>query len=858
MLSSWLTAQAAEPVFSGPRRRLDDLRRWRSIGPILPLLVLVLGLMLGGNSSAQSTFANFESPQAHSIAISKTGDRLFALNTPANSLWVYSLEDPANPVKIAEIPVGLEPVSMAVRSEKEVYVVNHLSDTVSVVDIDRQVVMDTVIVGKRPGDIVLELDPDGDLMKTAYVTSMAERSVWVVFIAGLEKRDLFGGGLPGSAGASRVEGHEPRTLLTSSDGEKLWVATYRSGNRTTVVPHQIAPQPPAPTNPALPPAPPQGIIVDADDPAWKDRLNVQLADTDLIQYYATPPLPVYRSLGTVLFNMAENPADGSLWIANTEARNRVRFEPELKGHVVDHRLTIIPQNLGPPITKMVVGKMVTVREELNEPPEIMDLNPGLDYERLPNPEALQTALAQPTDIVFDPQRDRAYVAAFGTDRIGVIQPSTREVVSRIDLGTPGAATEPRTKRGPRALAIHPQGSHLYVLNRLSNSVTTVDLQQQQVASETEMTDPTPVAIREGRGYLFDAKLSGNGTVSCASCHIDGDRDGLAWDLGDPGGQMFNNGSAMPAHPMKGPLLTQTLKGLAGERIFHWRADRPGLKSFNSTFANLLGGQELEEDDLDTFVEYLSSIRFAPNTPPSQWVDPESRKAKRQVKRVKLGEQIFKNRLAIGREEKNSFRCIDCHKNPSGSGGSGFTGLIGQSTKVAQLRGLQQRTVFTEGGSRVNGFGYGADGSQASLVDFLADSHRFDRISDEEKIALQEYLFTFPTETPVVVGMNRTIRFANFDDREIRQDLQKMIEGAKLGHCQLVLNGWLGGKKVHRVFDPVDDVFQSVDQAERATDGIAQQEFELATPQTLTLEQILDTISQDEEDDVVSFLALPWN
>ncbi|MDG2184086.1 MAG: beta-propeller fold lactonase family protein [Mariniblastus sp.] len=840
MLSSWLTAQAAEPVFSGPRRRLDDLRRWRSIGPILPLVVLILlSLLWVGNSFAQSTFANFESPQAHSIAISKTGDRLFALNTPANSLLVYSLKDPANPVKIAEIPVGLGPVSMAVRSEKEVYVVNHLSDTVSVVDIDRKVVMGTVIVGKRPGDIVLVEDVPGrgEEPEFAYVTSMAERAVWFFYLFDLEDREP-----PDLVEIIPIEGHEPRTLLVSSDGKKVWVATYRSGNRTTVVPHQIAPQPPAPTNPALPPAPPQGIIVDATDPAWTDSIKVELADADLFEIGESDGSLSYRSLGTVLFNLAENPADGSLWIANTEARNRVRFEPELKGHAVDNRLTIIPQNLGPPISKMVVGKMVTVRDELNEPPLFVDLNPGLDYERLPNPEALQTALAQPTDIVFDPQRDRAYVAAFGTDRIGVMQPSTREVVSRIDLGTPGAATEPRTKRGPRAMAIHPQGSHLYVLNRLSNSVTTVDLQQQQVASETEMTDPTPVAIREGRGYLFDAKLSGNGTVSCASCHIDGDRDGLAWDLGDPGGQMFNNGSAMPAHPMKGPLLTQTLKGLAGERIFHWRADRPGLESFNSTFANLLGGQELEEDDLETFVEYLSSIRFAPNTPPNQWVDPESRKAKRQVKRVKLGEQIFKNRLAMGREEKNRFRCIDCHKNPSGSGGSGFTGLIGQSTKVAQLRGLQQRTVFTEGGSRVNGFGYGADGSQASLVDFLADSHRFDRISDEEKIALQEYLFTFPTETPVVVGMNRTIRFANFDDREIRPDLQKMIEGARLGHCQLILTGLLNGKRVRLTFNPTDEVFQSVDQAD----------------QPMTLDEILDTISQDEEDDVVSFLALPWN
>ena len=126
-----------------------------------------------------------------------------------------------------------------------------------------------------------------------------------------------------------------------------------------------------------------------------------------------------------------------------------------------------------------------------------------------------------------------------------------------------------------------------------------------------MTDPTPDYIREGRGYLYDAKLSDDGTVSCASCHIDGDRDGLAWDLGDPGGELFNNGSANPLHPMKGALMTQTLRGLSGERIFHWRADRPGLTSFNGT-PNLMGGEKLSEEDVQLFADYMQSIRFGSN------------------------------------------------------------------------------------------------------------------------------------------------------------------------------------------------------------------------------------------------------
>ena len=63
---------------------------------------------------------------------------------------------------------------------------------------------------------------------------------------------------------------------------------------------------------------------------------------------------------------------------------------------------------------------------------------------------------------------------------------------------------------------------------------------------------------------------------------------------------------------RGPLLTQTLQGMKGERIFHWRADRPGLASFNPTFDGLMGGSQLSAADMATFVAFMSDIPFMPN------------------------------------------------------------------------------------------------------------------------------------------------------------------------------------------------------------------------------------------------------
>ena len=88
------------------------------------VLLLVFGVLANAGLAQTPSFVNFESPQAHSIAISQSGEQLFAVNTPGSSLAVYSVKERANPKLKREIPVGLEPVSVAQRSEGEVWVVN--------------------------------------------------------------------------------------------------------------------------------------------------------------------------------------------------------------------------------------------------------------------------------------------------------------------------------------------------------------------------------------------------------------------------------------------------------------------------------------------------------------------------------------------------------------------------------------------------------------------------------------------------------------------------------------------------------------------------------------------------------------
>jgi len=75
-------------------------------------------------------YRNFEGPQVHPLAITPDGTRLLAVNTPNGTLSVFHLTGRSLTL-IAEIPVGIEPVSVAARNDREVWVANWLSDSVS-------------------------------------------------------------------------------------------------------------------------------------------------------------------------------------------------------------------------------------------------------------------------------------------------------------------------------------------------------------------------------------------------------------------------------------------------------------------------------------------------------------------------------------------------------------------------------------------------------------------------------------------------------------------------------------------------------------------------------------------------------
>ncbi|MHA3772830.1 hypothetical protein ACXR0O_14955 [Verrucomicrobiota bacterium sgz303538] len=738
--------------------------------------MIVVSWMLLSGVAAAAGYTHFEARQTHPIALSPDGTRLFALNSTDGRLSVFDITTTGNPkpVLIAEIPVGVEPVSVRPRTNDEVWVVNEVSDSVSIVSISRGVVIDTLRASDEPADVVFA---NGK----AFV-SCARNNMVRVFDATTRAQ----------LATIPLQGLYPRALVANAAGTRIYAAFQLSGNRTTVLPASKAPAPPSPTNPSLPPAPQTGLIVAASD----TRIKYSVIDNDIAEIDTANHgvLRYFTNVGTNLFDIALRPSGTELWVPNTEARNLVRFEPVLRGHAVDNRVSRITLSSGS-VTSF-------------------DLHPSLDYSALPNPSAQAIALAQPSAVIFNPTGTEMWVAAFGSDRVAKLSTSGA-VLTRVDVRIPpsgGGDNGARRMRGPRGLTLDVTHSRLYVLNKLSNTISVIDTAADAVVAEvpTGSYDPMPVSVKEGRGFLFDARLSGNGTMSCATCHLDADRDGIAWDLGDPGGQMstvmgLNNAVHDPTpierqmHPMKGPMVTQTVRGIAGGTPLHWRGDRARAQDFNPAFASLLGGSQLATADIDAMAEYLDTIVHHPN--PNRNIDntlPAS---------FAGGNPIF------GRQKflKHDNHCTFCHADPRGTDNNiDDRRLVGSNDNLKNppLQTTYQRNFFnpTTGATSLSGFGMNHDGTGSVLP--TVHFYELDLLAGTDFADVAAFVLCFDSGTFPAVGYSRTVNSGSSTLATVANDISLLEGQAVLGRNALVVQGVIGGATRSFHYDAVTRRYRS--------------------------------------------------
>jgi YVTN family beta-propeller protein len=95
------------------------------------------------------------------------------LTTPDNRFELLAVVA-GSLIPLSSVPVGMEPVSVVTRSNTELWVVNHLSDSVSIVDLSSTPfrVTRTLLVGEEPQDIVFARTEDGgQAVECAFITT---------------------------------------------------------------------------------------------------------------------------------------------------------------------------------------------------------------------------------------------------------------------------------------------------------------------------------------------------------------------------------------------------------------------------------------------------------------------------------------------------------------------------------------------------------------------------------------------------------------------------------------------------------------------------------------------------------------
>ncbi len=817
---------------------------------------LLLASLLAPVARGQS-FVTFESGQSRPLALSPNGSRLFAVNTPDARLEVFGVGG-AGLTHLASVPVGLEPIAVAARSDSEVWVVNHLSDSVSIVDVASTPprVVRTLLVGDEPGDIVFA----GPGRARAFLTAAhrgqnsphtSAANPGELTTEGVGRADLwvFDAANPGtSLGGTPLAiltlfGDTPRALAASPDGSRVYAAVFRSGNRTTALNEGVVcnggagaasckPVPSEQTAPGGLPAPNQstggvaqpevGLIVKFDGSNWVDELGrnwnnmvrFSLPDEDVfeIDANASPPVELgsFSGVGTVLYHIGVNPVSGRLYVANTQARNEVRFEG---GRPAESTVTTVQGNLHQARITVINPAAATVTPR--------HLNKHIDYSVRPAPAGVSAkSLALPNGIAISADGSSLWVAAMGSGKVGLF--STAALENNTFL--PDAASHVAISGGgPTGLVLDEARGRLYVLARFANEVAVVDTATLAEIATHPLFNPEPPSVVDGRPFLYDAAFtSSNGEAACGVCHVFGDKDELAWDLGNPLESVLNNPNPFQLgplgdpdfHPMKGPMTTQTLRGMANHGPMHWRGDRTGgndpggsaldeaaaFKKFNPAFVGLLGASaELSSSDMQAFTDFILQVTPPPN--PIRALDDSLTPAQ------SAGRTAYFNTPIDG----GAITCNACHiLDPA----QGFFGTDADSSfegepqhfKIPHLRnmyekvgmfGMPQVPFLNTGaptghqGPQIRGFGFIHDGS----IDTLFRFHKAVVFSfpggDAQIRDMEQFMFAFDSNLKPIVGQQVTLDSTNSGVATPRVNL--LVARAAAGDADLIAKGNVAGE-----------------------------------------------------------------
>ena len=682
---------------------------------IYALIVLTAALALPGSLAAQGKegYLNLEPPTNKALAHVRIDGRalLLVANSPDDSVEIY---DSATQAFVARVPVGLNPIGVRVKPTPVqglgtlCYSINWSGDSVTVFALNPGNpgldvrVLRTVRVGDEPTDMAFlpviegtEPTQPGQRFHEAVVLIHGTPGNWDL----LNSVNL----LPFNPLQQGMEMLSPSKQFALKEP---WAVEFVPGTPSGQLPLMVVLNKRG------------GNSANYDFDIWGPADPGAIGTLAIVGQLGSAPR--IGGLGSAHFAM-EFADNGDLYVVGQLARNNeanmlstVDLSVLTPGTVGEGAHRGMEQNATGFVRSMFwrISNLGTATQTI----ESRDLNqPGGG----PLPITQPTALAVRGD---GSPGTRIFLAGFNSDTLGMLEvtaagsnvaPLSNWALTRIDASHPTATAFPSVNAqtgamegammGPRALVLNddPGSPRLFIYNRVDHSVRVLNAaftppSNPYVGLFGLQNNPEPTYIQDGRKFLYSSALSANGTSSCASCHVDGDSDQLAWNLGEPNvpgcaPQLLP--FALPkgaAVEFKGPMVTQSLRGLptfeaaAVQSVFtteplHWRGDKGRFTDFNAIYMNLMGlndarfstaaspcdpnrNQGISTEGMLRFQDFVFSVHYPPN--PEQPLDriysgslgtPTSTQGGSEARR---GLKLF--------HENPVLRCSTCHTLPAGS------------------------------------------------------------------------------------------------------------------------------------------------------------------------------------------------
>jgi YVTN family beta-propeller protein len=534
----------------------------------------------------------------------------------------------------------VSPYNMALSGDgNRLYVVGQESDELVVVDLDSDHILEKIEVGRRPHSVVLSKDG-----AFAYVSNQWADNIYKIELKTSQVVDTLSGG-SGPAGLA-IDPEEKFLYCAnsySSDISVFDLNTLQEKRRLK-----------AGNNPVS-----AAMTPDGSEVYVSSRRSVPV-----------PLLTSPMTEMTVTTTRDQRVADRKLW-KNAYIMENVRVTPS--GDLV--LVTLIrPKNLIPAVQiergwMMTHGIGIIERENEGRMVQLLLDEPNAFY-------------SDPFGLAISPDGKKAFVSHGGADKVTAIdldeirqllKESTDEQLAIYSnhLGISSRYVLGRISTGanPKGMVISPDGSKLYVAERLNDHIAVVNTETLETEKSIGLKGPRRVTVaRHGRQVLNNAKGTFQNQYACYTCHPDAHEDGLIYNMAgkDMGRNIVN---------------VQTLRDIGDIPPYKWNGKNQSIyKQDGMRFSTILTRTEaFTHDELDALVAYIIT---GIENPPNLRFNPHGELTAAQER----GKEIFyRTHDNYGNEIPESNRCYTCHPPPF------FTNL--QMTDVGTLGELDDPGPF---------------------------------------------------------------------------------------------------------------------------------------------------------------------